>query len=328
VIRLLLGVLFMVAASCAATAHELRPAYLELQETSQDVFNAVWKVPAIGDMRLRLVARLPDNCKPVGEVVKSIEGNAYLERWKAACDGGLTGRTIHIDGLKSTLTDALVRIGYGNGTAETVRVMSSAPEFTVTGEQGTRDVALAYLRLGVEHILTGFDHLTFVLALLLLQSEFRVVVRTITSFTVAHSITLSGAALGYFSLPQKPVEFLIALSIVLVAAELAKSQEGKQRLSERSPWLIAFPFGLLHGFGFAGALKEIGLPQADVPLALFTFNAGVEIGQLLFVVAVMAIWKLASSVTSIPVQQSKLAASYGNGCLAASWMMLRAASLF
>jgi len=154
------------------------------------------------------------------------------------------------------------------------------------------------------------------------------VVRTITSFTVAHSITLSGAALGYLSLPQKPVEFLIALSIALVAAELAKSRGGMQRLSERSPWLIAFPFGLLHGFGFAGALKEIGLPQVDVPLALVAFNAGVEVGQLVFVVTMLAAWKVVSSTLPIPVRQSRIAAAYGIGCVAAVWLLLRSANLF
>jgi hydrogenase/urease accessory protein HupE len=322
-IRRVLGLLLMLAAVGGASAHELRPAYLELRETGPDLFRVTWKVPAIGEMRLGLYARLPDGCNTQGEVVRSIENNAYLERWTAHCDGGLKGKTLRIDGLNSTLTDVLARIGYRDGSVETVRVMASTPEFTIAGAQTPWEIAATYIRLGIDHILLGFDHLLFVLTLLLLRSEPRAVVKTVTAFTAAHSITLSGAALGYLSLPQRPVEFLIALSIVMVAAELAKSHAGEPRLSERAPWLVAFAFGLLHGFGFAGALQEIGLPQVDIPLALLAFNVGVEIGQLLFILAALAIWKWVFSRLPVSVPQARLAASYGVGGLAATWMLQR-----
>lgn len=327
-IRLLIFLVLTIAGAGSAWPHELRPAYLELRETEPDVFSVSWKVPAIGPMRLVLDARLPANCTPRGEAVRTMDDSASFERWTAECPGGLTGQTIRIDGLDSTLTDALARISYLDGAAETVRLVPGAPAFTVAGRQSAWDVAATYLRLGVEHILLGFDHLTFVLALLLLGSGLRTVFKTITAFTVAHSITLSGAALGYLSLPQKPVEFLIAFSIVIAAAELAKAASGPPRLSQRSPWLIAFPFGLLHGLGFAGALREIGLPQTDIPLALLAFNIGVELGQLLFVAAVLLGWRLVSAAVRIPQRRASLAAAYAIGCVSATWMLMRAASLF
>jgi len=160
------------------------------------------------------------------------------------------------------------------------------PRFVIAGVQSGWEVAWTYFLLGVDHILFGYDHLLFVFALILLINDFWALAKTITAFTLAHSVTLAGASLGYFSLPQKPVEATIALSIAFVASELVNQRPGERRLSESYPWVVAFAFGLLHGFGFAGALKETGLPQTDVPVALLTFNLGVEAGQLLFVASV------------------------------------------
>ncbi len=181
----------------------------------------------------------------------------------------------------------LARIEYRDGSVEIARLTPEKPAFVAAGTQTIGEVAQTYFRLGVDHILSGLDHLLFVFALILLIHDRWMLVKTITAFTVAHSITLAGASLGYFSLPQKPVEATIALSIAFVASELIKMKPGERRLSEASPWIVAFTFGLLHGFGFAGALKEIGLPQSDVGLALLTFNLGVEAGQLMFLAAVL-----------------------------------------
>ena len=182
----------------------------------------------------------------------------------------MNGGEITIDGLKSTMTEALVRIEYASGDTEVVRLMPDTPSFAATGAQTSLEVARTYFLLGIDHILSGLDHLLFVLALMLLIRDRWMLVRTITAFTVAHSITLAGASLGYFSLPQKPVEATIALSIAFVASELIKIKPGERRLSESYPWVVAFAFGLLHGFGFAGALMEIGLPQSDVPPVSYT----------------------------------------------------------
>ena len=180
--------------------------------------------------------------------------------------------------------------------------------------------------LGVDHILSGIDHLLFVLALMLLIHDRWTLIKTITAFTVAHSLTLAGAALGYFSLPQKPVEATIALSIAFVASELIKMKPGERRLSEAYPWVVAFSFGLLHGFGFAGALKEIGLPQIDVPLALLTFNLGVEVGQLLFVGAMLLTFKAISTLVTMPISWARVAAAYLIGTASTVWFMERLAS--
>ena len=200
------------------------------------------------------------------------------------------------------------------------------PASSVAGRQTGWEVARAYFLLGVDHILSGLDHLLFVFALILLIRDRWMLVKTITAFTLAHSITLAGASLGYFSLPQKPVEATIALSIAFVASELAKMKPGERRLSEAYPWVVAFAFGLLHGFGFAGALKDIGLPQSDVPLALLTFNLGVEAGQLGFVVAVLVVFRAVSAFATVPVARARFAASYLTGTVAMVWLVARLVS--
>lgn len=320
---------FLVAAFVvgSASAHEVRPAYLDMRETAADTFAVVWKIPAQGEMRLRLHVRLPQSCVDSNEPVRSIEAGAYFERWTAACAGGLKGREIGVDGLVSTMTDALVRIEYATGDVEVARLLPEAPSFTAAGTQTSLEVAGTYFLLGVDHILSGLDHLLFVLALMLLIRDRWMLVKTITAFTVAHSITLAGAALGYFSLPQAPVEATIALSIAFVASELVKARPGQRRLSESYPWVVAFAFGLLHGFGFAGALKEIGLPQSDVPISLLTFNLGVEAGQLIFVGAALILWRVVGALANVSSAAGRQVGAYAIGTAAMLWLVPRIAAL-
>jgi len=252
-----------------------------------------------------------------------MSGGAYFERWKMTCDGGLKGRSVGIDGLRTSMTDVLARISWADGTTEVARLTPDHPALVLKGAQSILQVAWTYFVLGVEHILGGIDHLLFVLALMLLIRERWMLLKTITAFTLAHSITLAGAALGYFSLPQKPVEATIALSIAFVASELVKMKPGERRLSEAYPWVVAFSFGLLHGFGFAGALKEIGLPQRDVPLALFTFNLGVEAGQLMFVGAVLLFYAALKTATAVPISNARVFAAYLIGITSAVWFIDR-----
>jgi hydrogenase/urease accessory protein HupE len=323
---LLLALLVQILPVSSATAHELRPAYLDMREAAEDEFAVLWKVPALGDMRLGLYVRLPETCRPKAEPARSIEGGAYLERWTARCEGGLRGREITVDGLRSTVTDALARIEYRDGSVEIVRLTPEKAGFVVAGAQTTWEVAQTYFLLGVDHILSGFDHLLFVLALVLLIHDRWTLLKTITAFTLAHSITLAGATLEYFSLPQKPVEAAVALSIAFVASELIKMRPGERRLSEAYPWVVAFTFGLLHGFGFAGALKEIGLPQSDVSLALLTFNLGVEAGQLMFVATVLIAYRAIGMLVKIPMAPARLAAAYLIGTTAMVWLVARVGS--
>ena len=310
----------------SAIAHELRPAYLDVRETATNEFAVLWKVPALDDLRLGLYVRLPDACKAKTETVRAIQDGAYFERWSMACPNGLNGQAIVIDGLRSTVTDVLARIEYRDGTKQVARLTPEKPAFLVAGGQSWLEVAKTYFLLGVDHILTGFDHLLFVFALMLLIHDRWMLVKTITAFTIAHSITLAGATLGYISLPQKPVEATIALSIAFVASELVRARSGERRFSEDYPWIVAFVFGLLHGFGFAGALKQTGLPQTDISLALLTFNLGVEAGQFIFIAAALVVFRAASILVTVPIAPVRLTAAYGIGTTSMVWLIARLSS--
>ncbi len=289
---LLLAVIFFGVAP-AAQAHEVRPGYLQIRETAADGVDVLWKVPANGEYRLSLYVRLPAGC--TGQPTQgSFVAGAFVERWHAKCPGGLVGKTIAIDGLSATRTDVLARVERLDGTTQTVRLTPDRASFDVTSAPDRLQVAKTYFVLGVEHILLGIDHLLFVLGLLFLVGSWRRLVATVTAFTVAHSITLAAATLGWVHVAQAPVEATIALSVMFVAAEILHGAQGHPGLAARAPWVVAFVFGLLHGFGFAGALREVGLPEKDIPLALLFFNVGVEAGQLLFIAAVVAVLSTAT----------------------------------
>jgi len=293
----LCGLLLLCCLTGITHAHEVRPGYLEVRETADDSFDVLWKVPANGEYRLGLYVRLPENCSGA-PAHGSFVAAAFVERWRASCPGGLVGRTISIDGLSGTRTDVLARVERRDGTTQTARLSPEQTSFVVTAAPGSFDVVKTYFVLGVEHILLGVDHLLFVLGLLFLVGDWRRLVATVTAFTVAHSITLAAATLGFVHVPQAPVEATIALSVMFVAAEIIHSAKGHVGLAARAPWIVAFVFGLLHGFGFAGALREVGLPEKDIPLALLFFNVGVEAGQLLFIAAVVTALSLLARLLS------------------------------
>jgi hydrogenase/urease accessory protein HupE len=290
-VRWRVALILVLAAAFAprALGHEVRPAYLELRQTGAETFDVLWKVPALGDRRLGLYVGLPGSVRVVGEPRGVFQGEAYVERWAVTEPAALVGSTIRIDGLRTTLTDVLVRIERLDGSTQIQRLTPENPSLVVEASPSGWQVSWTYFVLGVEHILFGIDHLLFVLALLLLVKGWRRVVGTITAFTVAHSVTLALATLGFVHVPGPPVEAIIALSIVFVAGEIVHGQRGRPGLAERWPWTVAFVFGLLHGLGFASALSEVGLPQHAIPLSLLFFNVGVEVGQLLFVAVVVAL---------------------------------------
>jgi len=328
--RLLLMLTMVLAANVPEIAfgHEVRPGYLELRQTGADTWSVLWKVPAQGEMRLSIHPQFPENCALASEAMALQTAGAYTERTTIACNGGLVGRAIGIDGLSTTMTDVLVRSVRADDSVQVARLTPSAPAFVFEALPGSLQVARAYSLLGVEHILGGIDHLLFVLGLLFIVRNKWVLVKTITAFTVAHSVTLAAATLGWVHVPQPPVEAVIALSILFLASELAKQRRGHAWLMERYPWIVAFTFGLLHGFGFAGALREVGLPVSDIPLALFTFNVGVELGQLLFVGTVLlAMVALRRFLSRVPAWAHSMPA-YGIGTTAAFWWLQRMAPLF
>jgi hydrogenase/urease accessory protein HupE len=326
--RVSVGLVLWTWLSSIALAHEIRPAYLEINETAVGHYSVLWKVPAAGNKRLALYVRMPDACKAQSEPFGTFGGGAYYERWNVYCEGGLADREITIAGLRTSLTDVLARVAHADGATQVTRLTSQSPDLFVVGTPTTLDVAKTYFILGVEHILIGIDHLLFVLVLMLLIRDQWMLVKTITAFTVAHSITLGGAALGVISLPQKPVEAVIALSIAFVARELVCMQPGEKRLSQSSPWVVAFAFGLLHGFGFAGVLKEIGLPQTDVAMALLTFNLGVEAGQLLFVAGLLVAYRATIAVLTWPLEPARVVAAYVVGTIATYWLVTRIADFW
>ncbi len=307
--------------------HALQPGYLELRLIDKDLYAVVWKTPATGGRPMAITARLPERCDPREPGQPVWNGAAYVARWTANCPGGLEGGVIHIDGLDQTSTDVLVRFDFADGVNQAHRLTASDPSFTVPTQPSRLEVARTYFLLGVEHILSGIDHLLFVLALLILVAGWRRLVWTITAFTAAHSITLAAATLGFVRVAPGPVEAVIALSILFVAMEIVRTRQGRPGITERRPWIVAFTFGLLHGFGFAGALAQIGLPDNAIPLALLFFNVGVEAGQLMFVAAVLAAiagWRRLEApwprwAWRVPV--------YTIGSLAAYWTIERVANL-
>jgi hydrogenase/urease accessory protein HupE len=328
--RLLLMLVFVTAASTPeiACGHEVRPGYLELRQSGTETWSVLWKVPAQGEMRLSIHPQFPEICAPASEPTAFQVNGAFAERTTMVCKGGLVGRAISIDGLSATMTDVLVRSVRADGSVQVARLTPSVPAFLFEGTPGSLQVARAYTSLGIEHILGGMDHLLFVLGLLLIVRNRWLLVQAITAFTLAHSVTLGAATLGWIHVPQPPVEAVIALSILFMASELAKQRHGRAGLIEHYPWIVAFTFGLLHGFGFAGALREVGLPENEIPLALLTFNVGVEIGQLLFVGAVLL--ALAASRRFFLRLPARIHATpaYGIGTMAAFWWLQRMAPLF
>jgi hydrogenase/urease accessory protein HupE len=303
-------------------AHELRPGYLAITGGGGR-YDAAFRVPTREGRSLALRAVLPEECRDLGPRSVTAAPGAVDVRWSFACAGDLAGREIRIDGLEATLTDVLVRIERPDGTAQVARLLPRAPRLRVEAAPGALDVARTYLALGAEHVLGGADHLLFVAALLWLVRGGRRLVATISAFTVAHTLTLGAAALGSVRVAPQPVEAAIALSVAFLAREMATAGRGGMR----APWIVAFVFGLLHGLGFAGALREVGLPEHAIPLALLSFNAGVELGQLLFAAAVAA--PAVAALSLLPARRWRAALpAYGIGAIAAYWTIARAAAFW
>jgi hypothetical protein len=315
-----------------ALAHRLSPAFFGLTETAPNTFDVQWKVSISGGLAAILEPRVPDGCSLTEGVRTYVIDDIRMQHGALSCPDGLGGKTFTVNGLAQTQTDVLLRVDYLDGSASNQRLTPSTATVTIPERPSALDVVRTYTVLGVEHILLGYDHLLFVLALLLIVNGVSRLIATVTAFTVAHSITLAAATLGFVHVPSAPVEAVIALSILFLASELARQRAGANadaaKLTQRFPWVVAFSFGLLHGFGFAGALSEVGMPQQAVPLALLFFNVGVELGQLLFIAAVFGFgWLVRLSAVRVPAIWPR-AVAYGVGSIAAFLVIQRTIAVF
>ncbi len=328
-VLLLAGALALVlGASRPIRADEFKPAYLQLTQVDAETYEILWKIPAIDESTtLKVKPRFPDVTAATTEVRSTYARGVSVQRWRVRVPGGLDGRAILFTQLSETRIDVLARLVRLDGSVQLERILPMSPRFVVRPSAGPVEVVRTYTVLGVEHILSGFDHLLYILAMLLLVRGWRRIVVTMSAFTATHSLTLTAAALGWVHVPQPPVEACIALSILFVAREIIQVREGRPGMTARWPWVVSFTFGLIHGFGFAGALAEVGLPQSSIPVALLFFNAGVEIGQLLFVSGVLALfaigWRLVGRLRLPQTEALWRMTPYAIGAVAAFWLVDR-----
>jgi hypothetical protein len=323
--------LFAFAATAAgllpnfAHAHALDPILFELVERADGKVDVTWKAPNARVPGVDLVPILPAECPKVGEVTKEEDTEATTQKWTIDCGGTISGRTVGVTGLETT--DALLRVTLLSGAVDRRVLGADKPTVVVPAEPSRLDVLRDYAVLGIEHIAGGIDHLLFVFGLLLLTTGTRQLIATITAFTLGHSVTLALAALDLVQVPQAPVEVVIALTIYILAVELAREVATGSTLLRRRPWAMAFSFGLLHGLGFAGALREAGLPQNDVPLALLAFNVGIEAGQVAFVLVILAATAAARPLLRSLPAPLRRAPVYAMGAASFYWILERAAQL-
>jgi hydrogenase/urease accessory protein HupE len=305
-------------------AHELQPASLELRQLTPERYELIWRAPIYYGKPHPAAVQLPDSWETVGEpTLRQLPDSILHRRLLLVPGGSIDGEVIRFPGLEATITDVFTRVTWLDGARVTALVRPEQPWLDISGQRSAWQVAGDYVMLGIDHILSGFDHLLFVLALMLIVSGWHRLLITVTAFTLAHSVTLAAATLGLVSVPGPPVEATIALSILFLASELVRVNRGEESMTARNPWVVALAFGLLHGFGFAGALAETGLPQNDIPLALLMFNIGVELGQLLFIAAVVTIVLLLRRLRSEWPVWARLAPAYCIGGMAAFWLIER-----
>jgi len=324
------GIVFLLLFSLsAAQAHEARPAYLEIKETVPNTYSVLWRTPVLSGMRLPIVLRLPDTVKNLKEpIVMELADSLVERRLINAEPNGLAGARIEFPGLQLTITDVLIRAETLDGRKWTAIARPAQPWVEIAAAQSKLQVAETYLWQGVRHILFGVDHLLFVLGLMLIVRDRWMLLKTITAFTVAHSITLGIATLGYASVPLPPLNAAVALSILFLGPEIVRMWRGETSLTIRYPWVIAFLFGLLHGFGFASGLSTAGMPGAEIPVALLFFNVGVEVGQMCFVFLILGLEKSFRTLQIRWPRWAQAMPGYMVGSLGAFWTIQRAVMIF
>ncbi|MCP5180831.1 MAG: HupE/UreJ family protein [Pseudomonadales bacterium] len=309
------------AATSSALAHEVRPAYLQLTETAKDSWAILWKQPILQDMQLPIAPDFGPDCELLADGLSENTGSALLTRWTTNC--ALDKATITINGLTATLTDVMVRLDHANGDTSSFLLRPDNPSVDLS-EQGLP--LLGYLRLGIEHLLFGIDHVLFVVGLVLFIPGRLDLLKTITAFTLAHSLTLALSVLELVKVPQAPVEAIIALSILFLARELVVPVERRSMLTRARPWIMAFLFGLLHGLGFAGVLAEIGLPSGQFAASLLLFNVGIEIGQLLVILPMLILITVVHRLTAS--ERAFTTYAWVMGSVAGMWTLDRIIGVF
>jgi hydrogenase/urease accessory protein HupE len=328
-LRLALIIIGCLFAASLASAHEARPAYLEIKETAPGEFSVLWRTPVLAGMRLPIVLKLPDEVKNLREPSVQELADSFLERrWIEAGPNGLAGKRIRFPGLQATITDVLVRVEMLDGRKWTAIIHPPQPWVEIAASQTLLEVTGTYIVQGIRHILFGADHMLFVLGLLLIVKDRWMLLKTVTAFTVAHSITLAIATLGYAEIPILPLNAAIALSILFLGPEIVRSWRGETSFTIRHPWVVAFAFGLFHGFGFASALTSAGLPRQELPLALVSFNVGVELGQLGFIGLVLALERAFRILEVRWPRWAQALPGYTVGSLGAFWTVQRLFMLF
>lgn len=322
-LRPFLVVCAVLAGAAPMLAHETRPGFLELRDQGNGLYDFLWKKPSGGEIEIFIAPVIPPGCRLSTQNQQQLTPGALVVRGLLRCDGGIAGKTLAIDGLDSTITDVIVRVHHQDGRLESHLLKPTSPSVLLGAASSTWQRSRTYLRLGIEHILLGVDHLLFVLGLLLIVADRWMLLRTITAFTVAHSLTLAIATLGYASAPLPPLNAAIALSILFLGPEIVRRWRGESSLTIRHPWVVAFAFGLLHGFGFASGLTTMGLPKGEIPMALLLFNVGVELGQLFFVVLILL---LERAFRALEIRWPRLVQAlpgYAVGSLGAYWTIQR-----
>jgi len=331
-LRALLGFLALPAllplAAPPAWAHEARPGFLELRETGPETYSLLWKKPTGGEVEIQIAPVVPEGCRLVTPDRQQMTPGALIVRGTLQCRGGIAGKSLAIAGLEATISDVLVRVHHADGRLESHLLRPTSPAVTLGAATTGLERAGGYLQLGIQHIVLGVDHLLFVLGLLLIVRDRWMLVKTISAFTLAHSITLAIATHGYASAPLPPLNAAIALSILFLGPEIVRSWRGETSFTLRHPWVVAFAFGLLHGFGFASGLTALGLPQAEIPLALLLFNVGVELGQLAFVLLFLLLERSFRVLEIDWPRWAEALPGYAVGSLGAFWTIQRAVVLF
>ncbi len=323
--RTALALLSVLLVSSTAWGHALSPALLDLRETADGLVEVTWKISSVRVPGADLRPILPEHCRAVSTAAVTEAMESLTTHWTIDCKPqGIIGQRVGVDGLGSAKTDALVRVALADGRVVQAVARASEPVVVVQAPARPATIVVGYWELGVEHILSGRDHLLFVFGLLLLAGSFRRVIETVTAFTVGHSVTLSLAVLGVSRVPSGPVEVAIAITIFVLALELARGSEQRPTLLRRFPWAVSFAFGLLHGFGFAGALREAGLPSGDIPRALFSFNVGIECGQLAFIAAALGLHHALRRLRIQLPGWATLIPAYAMGSIAVLWCLQRA----
>ena len=317
--------LFVLLLVLSAGAHEARPAYLEIKETTPGQYSVLWRTPVLAGMHLPIILQLPAaDVKNLREpTIEELADSSVERQWIDAGPNGLAGKRIDFPGLQATITDVVVRVEMLDGRKWTTIVHPSQPWFELAANQSTWGVVGTYIVQGIRHILFGADHMLFVLGLLLIVIDRWMLLKTVTAFTVAHSITLAIATLGYAEVPVVPLNAAIALSILFLGPEIVRSWRGETSFTIRHPWVVAFAFGLLHGFGFASALTSAGLPHHELPLALVSFNVGVELGQLGFIVLILALERSFRILEVHWPRWAEMVPGYTVGSLGAFWTIQR-----